>query len=159
MDKKGVLMFTDIEDPQFDSTIPQNGSFYQYIYCYGRKNMIINYTKHAHINFSILLGGVDYATGMKRIHAIILPHGEVISGVRVFREAYNRVGMSWLYSFTKIPWIGKQAERVYEFWAAYRTQLTRGEDLDTIIARRNELLQSKLTDKSNICIEDSCKVV
>jgi hypothetical protein len=95
---------------------------------------------------------------MKRIHAVILPHGEVISGVRVFREAYSRVGMSWLYSFTKIPWLDRQAERVYDFWAAYRTLLTRGERLDVIIARRNELLKSKLADKSKICTEDSCRV-
>ena len=95
---------------------------------------------------------------MKRIHAVILPHGEVVSGVRVFREAYTRVGMSWIYALTKIPWLGKQAERVYEFWAAYRTLLTRGERLDVIIARRNELLKSKLADKSNICTEDSCRV-
>lgn len=95
---------------------------------------------------------------MKRIHAVLLPHGEVISGVRVFREAYNRVGMRWLYSFTSIPWLGRQAERVYDFWAMYRTHLTRGEALDAIISRRNDALKAKLEDKSNICTQDSCKV-
>ena len=95
---------------------------------------------------------------MKRIHAVLLPHVEIISGVRVFREAYSRVGMSWLYSFTSIPWLGRQAERVYDFWAKYRTHLTRGEALDTIIARRNEALKAKLADESNLCTKDSCKV-
>lgn len=107
-------------------------------------------------NCRLIIGGIDYATGMKRIHAVILPNCEVISGVRVFKEAYDRVGMGWLYSCTNIPWLARQLEYAYEFWAKYRTLLTRGEHLDSIIGRRNQLLKAKMELNSKICIDDRC---
>lgn len=93
---------------------------------------------------------------MKRIHAV-MNNGEVISGVRVFREAYERVGLGWIYSVTRIPLIGKYAEIIYNFWAKYRTDLTRGASLDEIVTRRNQLIEKKLGNSKN-CSSGECNI-
>lgn len=80
-------------------------------------------------------GGVDYARGMARIHAV-LADGRVISGVEVFRVAYEQVGLGWVYALTRLAPVAKLAEAIYTLWARYRLPLTGREALPVILARR-----------------------
>ncbi len=87
-----------------------------------------NYDPTAH-------GGVDFATAMGRIHAI-LPDGSVIKNVEVFRRVYEILGMGWVYAATKWPFVGPLVDRAYDFWADRRLAWTGRPDLATLIARR-----------------------
>lgn len=80
--------------------------------------------------------GVNYEMAMGRIHAV-RRDGDVISGVRVFREAYEAVGLGWVYALTKFPPVLWFVERVYDVWAARRLQFTGRDTLDAIIQARN----------------------
>lgn len=46
-------------------------------------------------------GGISYATGMASMHGVT-PDGKVITGVPVFRQAYEEVGLGWLFAITKV---------------------------------------------------------
>ena len=100
-------------------------------------------------------GKIDYATGMRYMHAV-KPDGQVIKGVEVIRNVYEVVGLGWLWSWTRAPIIGPVVERVYELWALYRTNLTRGEAVDEIIANRNALMECKAND-APICVSGTCE--
>ena len=80
-------------------------------------------------------GGVDYETGMKKIHAV-LDTGEVISGVAVFRHVYSAVGLGWVWHVTTWPGVSWAAEHVYDVWAALRMRITGREDLEVIFKKR-----------------------
>jgi predicted DCC family thiol-disulfide oxidoreductase YuxK len=82
-------------------------------------------------------GGVDFATAMGRIHAV-LPDGAVIKNVEVFRRVYEELGMGWLYAITKLPIIGAIADGLYNIWADWRLKITGRPDLPTIIAKREK---------------------
>jgi predicted DCC family thiol-disulfide oxidoreductase YuxK len=99
-------------------------------------------------------GFVDYATGMKHMHAV-RSDGEVITGVRVFRELYDAIGMGWLYSFTKLPVLGPLIDKLYLSWATYRTNLTRGVGVQTLIDQRNAEIEKKIMDNTNMKSTDS----
>ena len=75
---------------------------------------------------------ISYETGMKSMHAV-LANGEVITGVRVFRELYTTIGLGWLYGFTRYPVIKPIIDKLYDTWAVYRTDLTRGTPVDVLI--------------------------
>ena len=85
--------------------------------------------------------GIDFATAMGRIHAI-LPDGTVVKNVEVFRQVYECLGMGWVYGITKVPVIGAIADWLYKIWADWRLKLTGRPDLDTVIAQRKEKLNS-----------------
>lgn len=85
--------------------------------------------------------GIDFATAMGRIHAI-LPNGEVIKNVEVFRQVYEYLGMGWVYAITKVPVLGAIADWLYEIWADWRLKLTGRPDIETIVANRNKKLNS-----------------
>ena len=78
-------------------------------------------------------GRVSYSDAMKKIHAVCST-GEVLRGVEVFRRAYGAVGLGWIYAFTNIPYISGFVENIYDFWAKYRTLITRGEKLENLIS-------------------------
>ncbi|ERN42411.1 hypothetical protein KR51_00009350 [Rubidibacter lacunae KORDI 51-2] len=80
-------------------------------------------------------GGVNYATAMGRIHAV-LPAGSTIAGVEVFRRVYEILGLGWVYAPTRWPVVGAFVDRVYEFWADRRLKWTGRPDLETLVARR-----------------------
>ncbi|MGF1541003.1 MAG: thiol-disulfide oxidoreductase DCC family protein [Pleurocapsa sp.] len=82
-------------------------------------------------------GGVDFATAMGRIHAV-LPDGRVIKNVEVFRRVYEELGMGWLYAITKLPVFGAIADWLYGIWADWRLKLTGRPDLSTIIAVKKQ---------------------
>lgn len=82
---------------------------------------------------------IDYATAMGRIHAV-LADGTVIKNVAVFRQVYEELGIGWIYAITKLPVVGLIAEGMYEIWANWRLKLTGRQDLDYLIAQRNQKL-------------------
>ncbi|GBF89925.1 hypothetical protein Rsub_02629 [Raphidocelis subcapitata] len=79
--------------------------------------------------------GIGYATAMEKIHAIGAD-GRVITGVEVFRRLYEAVGLGWVYAVTKNDAVGRAADKLYDFWARYRTQITGREALGVILQRR-----------------------
>ncbi|BAZ45570.1 hypothetical protein NIES4102_25940 [Chondrocystis sp. NIES-4102] len=82
---------------------------------------------------------IDYATAMGRIHAV-LADGTVIKNVAVFRQVYEELGIGWIYAITKLPVVGAIAEWMYEIWANWRLKLTGRQDLEYLIAQRNQKL-------------------
>ena len=100
-------------------------------------------------------GHVDYETGMRRMHAV-LDTGEVISGVAVFREVYNAVGLGWVWRLTSVPGLSSVAERLYTVWADWRMWITGREDLEIIFKKR----RLSKTEGETLCDDDSdsCKV-
>ncbi|BAZ04471.1 thiol-disulfide oxidoreductase DCC family protein [Calothrix sp. NIES-3974] len=94
-------------------------------------------------------GGVDFATAMGRIHAI-LPDGTVIKNVEVFRRVYEVLGMGWVYAITKLPIIGAVADFLYGIWADLRLKLTGRPDLATIIQRRQQSLDCVDTGRCRV---------
>ncbi|MEL6438908.1 MAG: DUF393 domain-containing protein [Cyanobacteria bacterium J06621_8] len=85
--------------------------------------------------------GIDFATAMGRIHAI-LADGTVITNVEVFRQAYESLGLGWIYAITKIPILGAIADWLYGIWADYRLKITGRPDLENVIAEREKKLES-----------------
>jgi predicted DCC family thiol-disulfide oxidoreductase YuxK len=87
-------------------------------------------------------GGVDFATAMGRIHAV-LPDGTVIKNVEVFRRVYEELGLGWVYAITKLPLFGAIADGLYNIWANWRLALTGRPNLSEVMARREEKLSSE----------------
>ena len=88
-------------------------------------------------------GGVDYETAMGRIHGV-LPNGEVIKNVEVFRRVYETLGMGWVYALTKIPVIGFIANWIYGIWADLRLKLTGRPPLEIIVREKKQNSQCRL---------------
>jgi predicted DCC family thiol-disulfide oxidoreductase YuxK len=94
-------------------------------------------------------GGVDFATAMGRIHAV-LADGSVIQNVEVFRRVYEILGIGWIYGATKWPIIGPLVDRLYGIWADWRLALTGRPDLKTILAEREERLKLGETGRCRV---------
>ena len=67
--------------------------------------------------------GITYKQAMERIHAIN-SHGEIIKDIKVFQEAYDLIGLGWIYAPTKLPLIDKLIGLIYRLWAKYRLKMT-----------------------------------
>ena len=67
--------------------------------------------------------GITYKKAMERIHAL-KRDGSVIKDIKVFQEAYNLIGLGWIYAPRKIPVFEKFIEFIYGMWANYRLKLT-----------------------------------
>ena len=78
--------------------------------------------------------GITYEEAMKKMH-IVKNDGTVIVGTDAFYEIYNSIGLGKFLYFTKLPIIGNLSNRIYNFWARYRTSITRGENIEKIINR------------------------
>ncbi len=112
---------------------------------------IVNFVDIADLNYSPQdNAGIDFATAMGRIHAI-LPDGTVIKNVEVFQRVYEELGIGWIYALTKLPILGAIANWLYGIWADWRLKLTGRPNIDAVIAQRQE----KLKLKSN---SDRCKI-
>jgi predicted DCC family thiol-disulfide oxidoreductase YuxK len=94
---------------------------------------------------------IDFETAMGRIHAI-LPNGEIVRDVEVFRQIYDILGIGWIYAVTKLPIVGRLADLLYGVWADYRLLLTGRANLQTIVAQRQQLLQAR-----ELC-DDGCRI-
>ncbi|NER82690.1 MAG: DUF393 domain-containing protein [Leptolyngbya sp. SIO1D8] len=84
-------------------------------------------------------GGVDFATAMGRIHAV-LSDGTIIQNVEVFRQIYRLLGIGWIYAPTGWPVIGPIVDKLYGVWADWRLRLTGRPDLATLVAQRQQRL-------------------
>ena len=67
--------------------------------------------------------GITYKQAMERIHAL-KSNGSIIRDVNVFQEAYNLIGLGWIYAPTKLPIIDKVIALIYGVWAKYRLKIT-----------------------------------
>lgn len=95
-------------------------------------------------------GGIDYETAMGRIHGI-LADGTVIKNVEVFRQAYESLGIGWIYAITKIQILGAIADWLYGIWADWRLKITGRPDLDLIIVERQKKLSRLNSSNSQRC--------
>ena len=109
----------------------------------------IDYDENSEVN-----GKVSYEKGMKIMHAV-KANGEVIEGVEVIREIYKVVGLGWLFSWTRVPLIGAVVDQVYKVWASYRTNLTRGVDVEELIHKRNEMLVRRANAAGDACSDST----
>ncbi len=91
-------------------------------------------------------GGVDYATAMGRIHAV-LADGTVIKNVEVFRQVYRVLGIGWIYAPTGWPLVGPVVDWLYGVWAKWRLALTGRPSLKTILAEREARLGEGCGDR------------
>lgn len=94
-------------------------------------------------------GRVDFATAMGRIHAV-LPDGQVIQNVEVFRRVYEVLGMGWVYAMTRVPGLGAIADGLYGLWADRRLALTGRADLATIVRDRQQRLECAAGDRCRL---------
>lgn len=97
--------------------------------------------------------GVTYASGMKEIHAVTYD-GKVVKGVPVFRMAYEKVNLGWLFQITTWPIIKQLADIFYRLFAKYRTLLTRGSSIENLVEQyeAKQALEHKMKeDNCNEC--------
>ena len=67
--------------------------------------------------------GVEAGELMARIHGV-LPSGDLIEGMEVFRRAYSAVGFGWLMAPTRLPGLRNLADRAYRIFARNRLRWT-----------------------------------
>lgn len=67
--------------------------------------------------------GRTMAALMGQIHGV-LPDGQLVTGVEVFRRAYAAVGLGWLLAPTAWPVLRPLFDRAYHWFAANRLRLT-----------------------------------
>ena len=99
---------------------------------------------------------IDFEAAMGRIHAV-LPNGEIVRDVEVFRQIYNILGIGWIYAVTKLPIVVSLADLLYGVWADYRLLLTGRADLQTIVAQRQQCLKAKELCDDGCTIDDRRK--
>ena len=68
---------------------------------------------------------------MGRMHALY-PNGELVTDLAVFREAYQLIGLGWLYAPTSWPVLAPVANHIYQFWARQRLRLTGRPTLESL---------------------------
>merc|ERR1711865_413807 len=78
-------------------------------------------------------GGVSYADAMKVMTIVDGETGETVKGARVFYVLYDSLGLGFVWKWTTLPMIGPVVNHVYGFWAKYRTNVTRGKSVDSLI--------------------------
>ena len=67
-------------------------------------------------DFSLdLKNGITYKQAKERIHAL-KSDGSVIKDIKIFQEAYDLIGLGWIYAPTKLPIFDKFFELLYGFW-------------------------------------------
>ena len=111
---------------------------------------IVNFVDIASLDYDPKANaGIDFATAMGRIHAI-LPNGTIVKNVEAFRLVYEYLGIGWIYAATKIPLVGAIADWIYGIWADWRLKLTRRPDIDIIIAERQKKLNSSNSQRCKV---------
>ena len=99
-------------------------------------------------------GNVQFAEGMRKLRAV-LPDNTVITGVEVFRQTYNAIGLGWIFALTNLPIIGEMADYVYDVWAENRLRITgRGDMADLLKQKAEELREMEEPE----CSADGCGI-
>ena len=87
-------------------------------------------------DFSLdLENGITYRQAMERMHAL-KSDGSVIKDIKVFQEAYDLIGLGWIYAPTRFPVFDKFIELIYASWAKYRLKITFRPSLEKLCAER-----------------------
>lgn len=103
-------------------------------------------------------GGVSFETAMLRIHAI-MPDGEIVSGIDVFRRVYDALGMGWMYAWTQLPVVGQAAAAVYDMWAERRLALTGRPALEEVMKMREAAAAAAAAKEGDGCDpEEGCSI-
>ena len=79
--------------------------------------------------------GISYKQAMERIHAL-KSDALIIKDIKVFQEAYDLIGLGWIYAPTKLPIIDKFIGFIYGLWAKYRLKITSRPTLEKLCAER-----------------------
>lgn len=80
---------------------------------------------------------ITYEEAMGKI-AAIRHDGTVLVGIDAFKEAYERIGLGYVYSLTSVPLIKKVAGFAYDFWAMRRLSWTGRPSLDELVILRDQ---------------------
>ena len=80
--------------------------------------------------------GITYKKAMERIHAL-KSDGSIIKDIQVFQEAYDLIGLGWIYAPTKLPIINKITDFIYLLWARYRLNLTFRPSIEKLCINRD----------------------
>jgi predicted DCC family thiol-disulfide oxidoreductase YuxK len=99
-------------------------------------------------------GNVSYREGLAGIHAVT-NDGKLLKGVEVFALAYQQVGLGWLFAITKWPVFEPLAQKGYEIFAKYRTNVTRGSSLESLVQAYEEKKSLEQEKAAQDC--DTCK--
>ena len=78
--------------------------------------------------------------------------------MEVFRRTYEAIELGWVFKITKIPFIGKIADYIYDVWAENRLIITGRKDLVEIMKEKNKRLNDvnlKFTQDSDC---DKCQL-
>ena len=87
-------------------------------------------------DFSLdLENGITYRQAMERIHAL-KSDGSVIKDIKVFQEAYDLIGLGWIYAPTRFPVFDKFFESIYKLWAKYRLKITFRPSIEKLCSER-----------------------
>jgi predicted DCC family thiol-disulfide oxidoreductase YuxK len=84
----------------------------------------IRFTDIAAPGFDASSTGLTMGALMARIHGRVLPSGERIEGVEVFRRLYAAVGFGALVSATRLPGVRGALDVAYRAFAENRLKLT-----------------------------------
>jgi predicted DCC family thiol-disulfide oxidoreductase YuxK len=100
-------------------------------------------------------GNVQFSEGMRKIRAV-LPDGEVVKGVEVFRRTYDAIGLGWVFGMTNLPIIGGIADKIYDMWAENRLRLTGQKDLAQQLKERQARIAAM--EPIDDCDVDACGI-
>lgn len=110
-ERRNAILFVDVADPGYDAS--QNN-------------------------------GIGYEAAMRTIHGVVREEdrrtGEaketVLTGVDVFRRAYDLVGLGFVYAFLDVPVLRALASALYDAWARVRLPLTGRPALEVVLAEK-----------------------
>ena len=74
---------------------------------------------------------ITYRQAMNNLHGI-LSNGRIIKGLDVLSYAYELIGLGWVYSPLKIPYLSNFLRLLYKYWAKYRLLITGRSNSETI---------------------------
>lgn len=100
-------------------------------------------------------GNVQFADGMRKLRAV-MPNGRVITGMEVFRETYEAIGLGWVFHMTRMPIIHELADTVYDIWAENRLKITGRPDLANLLKERQTALEN--AEPIDECDLDACGI-
>ena len=87
-------------------------------------------------------GNLDYETALASFHAVT-SNGEVLSGMPVFKAAYDAVGLGWVWSIYDNKLAAAFFDLGYSIFARFRTDITRGTSIEALVTARRAQRQAQ----------------